>query len=481
MKELLFSCKSEKIALENVLAFNQIRKCDEVINKYNEEIVDLKEEICDLLDEQGIAENYVDLISNYKKELKELDTGKTRVLELDKKIKCNDEKINGFNVKIKELEAELESMKRIIFDSDDAKVIVDTQSKIELTNKRLSDLYELVETLNNDNTTLLIEKEFIRNRSFESDFNTPEVLKVEISNELQRITLEFERVIHELDLAVREDIEFCMKKISNREKEIAKYEDRKSNIISEYPDALDLDFNEEIDKLDNLFDELDSCFDDLCDGDCCDCHGCDHEEESCCDDDCSCNECNCDNECHCDEYCECGEECNCTPEDNCGCIKEDEEENEVNIETDMVEVESIEKPDIELKEVNEAAELMEEETEIEEIEEPSVFNDEEEVEEPVKYDDTEEVEVDNSNSFSTIGSVPYIFSEGESLESIAEKVYPSKDCWEAIYNYNKEEIDSYLTANGISSDEESIRTLASDKYLFAGIQLNIPTDANYKG
>ena len=475
MKELLFSCKNEKIALENVLAFNQIRKCDEVINKYNEEILDLKEEISDLLDEQNITEDYVDLISNYKKELKELDTGKTRMLELDKKIKCNDEKINGFNVKIKELESDLESMKRIIFDSEDAKIIVDTQNKIEITNRRLSDLYELVENLNNDNTTLLIEKEFIRNRSFESEFNTPEVLKVEISNELQRVSLEFERVIHDLDLAVREDIEFCMKKISNREKEIAKYEDRKSNIVAEYPEALDLDFDEEIDKLNNLFDELDSCFSDVCAGDCCECSGCHHDLE-------------CD--------CECGDECDCTEEDNCGCIApveeeivlteeveeteseefEDVESEEIVIDNDMVEVDSIEKPDIEFKEVNETSELIVDESSVEENDD---IEENEEID--VKYDDSEEIIEEDSNNFSTIGSVPYIFSEGESLESIAEKVYPSKDCWEAIYHYNKEEIDSYLTANGISNDAESIKTLASDKYLFAGIQLNIPTDANYRG
>ena len=130
----------------------------------------------------------------------------------------------------------------------------------------------------------------------------------------------------------------------------------------------------------------------------------------------------------------------------------------------MIKVESIEKAEMELKEV---------------VEEEVVLENEEDDSNDV-YDDSEEI-VEESNSFSTIGSVPYIFSEGESLESIAEKVYPSKDCWKAIYNYNKEEIDSYLTANGISNDEESIKTLAADKYLFAGIQLNIPTDANYKG
>lgn len=475
MKELLFSCKSEKLALENVLAFNQIRKCDEGIDKYNEEIVELKEEIRDILKGEGITENYIDLISNYKKEIKELDTGKSRVMELDKKIKCNEEKIDGFNIKIKELESELEAMKRVIFDSDDAKVIVETQNKIELTNKRLSDLYDLVENLNNDNTTILIEKEFIKNKSFESDFNTPEVVKVEISNELERITIEFENVIKELDLAVREDIEFCMKKINNREKEIAKFEDRKYNIIAEYPDAEDLDFDSEIDKLDNLFEELDSCFGDFCSGDCSGCAGCDHDEL----------ECGCDI-----DACSCGEECECTLENNCGCscaIEKDIEEDidneedlidakDVDITTDMVHVESIEKPEIELKEVEEASELTSDEKDvvIEESAEDDEYTN-------VEFDDSEDIEIDDSNSFSTIGSVPYIFSEGESLESIAEKVYPSKDCWKAIYNYNKEEIDSYLTANGISSDEDSIKTLAADKYLFAGIQLNIPTDANYKG
>ena len=471
MKELLFSCKSEKLALENVLAYNQIRKCDEGIYKYEDEIVELKEEIHNILDEQGIKENYIDLIASYKNELKELDNGKTRTLELDRKIKLNDEKINGFNAKIKELEAELESMKRIIFDSDDAKVIVETQNKIEITNKRLSDLYELVENLNNDNTTLLIEKEFIKNRSFESDFNTPEVIKVEISNELQKVTMEFERVIQDLDLAVREDIEFCMKKINNREKEIAKFEDRKANIVSEYPDALDLDFDAEIDKLDNLFEELDSCFDDLCEGDCSLCHAC--NDDTC---DCGCG----------DEHCDCEDECDCTEDDNCGCSCRSEVEIEdsndgdeeytdvkdVTIETDMVQVESIEKPNLELREVSESSEVIEKTEEVEK---------EDDNEEDIKIDNSDETEIEESNSFSTIGSVPYIFSEGESLESIAEKVYPSKDNWKAIYNYNKEEIDSYLTANGISSDEESIKTLAGDKYLFAGIQLNIPTDANYKG
>ena len=450
MKELLFSCESERIALENVLAFNQIRKCDEGINRYNEEIEDLKNEVRDILSNEGIKESYIDLIANYKNELKNLDTSKFREKELDSKIKCNDEKINGFNLKIKELESELESLKRIIFDSDDAKVIVETQNKIETNNRRLSDLYDLVENLNNDNTSLLIEKEFNKNKNFESDFNAPEIVKVEISNELQKVSNEFDEVIKSLELSVREDIEFCMKKISNREKEIAKFEDRRSNIISEYPEAVEMDFCDELDKLDALFEELDSCFEiDSCDCGECNCDCCSLSDE-----------CNCGDDCDCDESCECG--CQDVDDETSEEITNDEDSEDENVEitTDMVQVESIEKPNIELKEVAEASNLVEEDDEIEEA---------------------EEVEVDESNSFSTIGSVPYIFSEGESLESIAEKVYPSKDCWEAIYNYNKEEIDSYLTANGISNDPESIKTLAGDKYLFAGIQLNIPTDANYKG
>ena len=45
MKELLFNNIIEKEALENILALNQIKKCDEGINKYNEEGILISSEL----------------------------------------------------------------------------------------------------------------------------------------------------------------------------------------------------------------------------------------------------------------------------------------------------------------------------------------------------------------------------------------------------------------------------------------------------
>ena len=157
MSELLFSCTCEKKALENVLAYNQIRKCDEGINKYKKEIEELRNEISKILKGQNISDNYMDTISKYKAQLKDMETSGVRKEELDKKIKVNDDKIDGFNAKIKELEDELESLKRVLFDSDDARVIFDTQKEIEVVSKRLEDLYTLVENISNDSTNAAIE------------------------------------------------------------------------------------------------------------------------------------------------------------------------------------------------------------------------------------------------------------------------------------------------------------------------------------
>lgn len=453
MNELLFSCQSDRLSLENILAYNQIKKCDKGIEKYCEEISLLKKEISDILASQGIKENYVEIISKYKEQLKNIESNESRSKELDYQIKINDEKINNFNLKIKELEAELEELKRNVFEANDAKEIVDSQNEIESVSKKLVDLYDLVENVSNDNTANLIELEFIKNKG-DSSIETNDLEKVELSNELHRISVEFDDVVRELELSVRENIEFCMKKINNREKEIVKYEDRKSNIVAEYPKSLNLDYQSEFAKLSNLFDELglqnssvvekSTSFD----------SSLEKTEEI-------------KTEEKLVEPEQIKEETNIfdIPEEEEE-VKEEKVEDEIeeeptHIENDMIKVESIEKPDIELKEVEEASQDVQQE-------------------EPLEEDDSDDVSVDNS-SFSTIGSVPYIFSEGESLESIAEKVYPSKDCWEAIYNYNKEEINSYLTANGMSCDDETIKALASDKYLFAGIQLNIPTDCNYRG
>lgn len=423
MNELLFSSKEERCALENVLAFNQIKKCDAGIEKYKNEIADLEGKICSILKSENIDDNYIEAMKKYKGELKGLEQNDSRKNVLSAEIKENEEKIEEFNKKIKEMEEELESLKRLVFDSNNAKEIVEAQNSIEVTTKKLEDLYTLVENLNNDNTTATIEIEFIKQANREGSVDAEDIHRVEISNALHQTTLKLEEVIKDLDLAVREDIEFCLKKIANREKEIAKFEEHKSEIIKAYPGVVELDYAKEIAKLNDLFAELNVSVDDI-----------EIEEDS--------------------------EDLEQESEEPEEVVEEDntEETDDVDIETDMVKVESIEKPDLEFREVEEATKVKEK-----------------------QEDKEEEIVVDNSNSFSTIGSVPYIFSEGESLESIAEKVYPSKDCWEAIYNYNKEEIDNYLTANGMSNDAETIKTLASDKYLFAGIQLNIPTDANYRG
>ena len=131
--------------------------------------------------------------------------------------------------------------------------------------------------------------------------------------------------------------------------------------------------------------------------------------------------------------------------------------------------------------------LEDEETEIPK-EEPVKVEEEPKIEEPVKTEEVkEETKVEETAPEATtekktedIESVSYVLSDGESLMNIAEKVYPSKDNWEAIYYFNKDAIDKYLVSNGISNDFDTIKELASDTSLFTGIKLEIPTDYNYK-
>ena len=49
MNELLFESVIEKEALENLLALNQIKKCDDEINRYTEEIKELNSEMTSIL------------------------------------------------------------------------------------------------------------------------------------------------------------------------------------------------------------------------------------------------------------------------------------------------------------------------------------------------------------------------------------------------------------------------------------------------
>ena len=59
-----------------------------------------------------------------------------------------------------------------------------------------------------------------------------------------------------MDLPVRENIEFCQKKISNRELEINKYITRKNEVIDAYPNALALDLGKAYEDIDSLLCEL---------------------------------------------------------------------------------------------------------------------------------------------------------------------------------------------------------------------------------
>ena len=54
MNELLFGEIKEKEALENLLALNQIKKCDKEIEKYTNEIKEQNEEMMNIL--EGILE-----------------------------------------------------------------------------------------------------------------------------------------------------------------------------------------------------------------------------------------------------------------------------------------------------------------------------------------------------------------------------------------------------------------------------------------
>ena len=54
MNELLFGNIIEKESLENILAYNQIKKCDNEINKYTEEIEEQREEMKHILQNENL-------------------------------------------------------------------------------------------------------------------------------------------------------------------------------------------------------------------------------------------------------------------------------------------------------------------------------------------------------------------------------------------------------------------------------------------
>lgn len=450
MKELLFNSITEKEALENILALNQIKKCDAEIEKYTEEIKEQNEKMINILKDENIDESYVEKIHKYKNLLVNIDGDNGRISELTGIIEENENRINDFQERIEEIENRLEELKKEIFETDDPSKVIECQNEIENQNVRLNDLNDILNNLISDNTPLLIEKEYLIAKNNDFDFNVPNYNKNEISEDLEKITEEFNKAIEKLALPVRENIEFCQKKIKNREIEIEKFNEIKNNVIEAYPNSIGLDLTKAYDDLKDLLSELDL-----------------------------------------------NRECVCVSTKNIF----DEEEMEVSKDLEETEVKEdvIEETEEDIKE--EMVFLEDDETEetrvepvIEETVEEPIVETEETVTESEEVKETEEVRVEEpaeeekeeiieepvSNDTEEIGSVSYVLSDGESLVNIAEKVYPSPDNWDAIYYFNKETIDKYLVSNGISNDFETIKELSKDTSLFTGIKLEIPTDYNYK-
>lgn len=432
MNELLFGEIKEKEALENILALNQIKKCDKEIEKYTNEIKEQNEKMINILKDEDIDETYIEKIHKYKNLLNNMDGENGRINELTDLISSNEERINDFQNKISEIENKIEELKKEIFETNDPSRVIECQNEIENNNVRLNDLNDILNHLISDNTPLLIEKEYLTAKNGDLDFNVPNYNKNEITSDLEKITKEFNEAIEKLDLPVRENIEFCQKKINNREIEIDKYNNRKNEVINAYPNSVKLDVEKAYEDIKDLLEELKLS----------------HNVEK-------------------------------INENNIF----DQEERE-------------EEPKLEEKEITteEPTDLKDEMTLLEETEEPTdtreviVENNEENIEVPVDNKTEESIEnnketeepKEESKNEEEIESVSYVLSDGESLMNIAEKVYPSKDNWEAIYYFNKETIDKYLVSNGISSDFDTIKELASDTSLFTGIKLEIPTDYNYK-
>lgn len=434
MNELLFESIQEKEALENILALNQIKKCDNEIDRYTNEIKELNAEMTNILKEEDINEDYVEKIHKYKRVLSSLEGENGRIAELDSKIAENENRIQEFQSKSKEIEEKLEVLKKEIFETNNPEKVIDCQNEIETNNVRLNDINEIISKLISDNTPLLIEKEYLTAKNSGVDFNVPSFNKKEIQNDLERISKVFNEQIEKLALPVRENIEFCQKKIKNREIEIEKFNARKNQVIENFPNSIKLDIEGAYTDIKNLLEELDLV------------HGSIE-----------------------------------LPEENIF--------DEKDIDTEDIKEESIEESipkrvenvseDIkdELGFLSEEEPIIEEKTKEEPvIKEETEDSNAEIKEEPIIEEKTEE----EKESSEEIGSVSYVLSDGESLMNIAEKVYPSKDNWEAIYYFNKETIDKYLVSNGISNDIDTIKELANDTSVFTGIKLEIPTDYNYK-
>ena len=451
MIELLFENIKEKEALENLLALNQIKKCDKEIDKYSNEINKLNEEMESILKNENIDETYVDKIHKYKKLLSKMDGDAGRLSEIDKQIREIESKITGYENEIKEVEAKLDQLKDEIFITDEPSKVIECQNEIENYNVKLNDLNEILNSLISENTPLMIEKEYLIAKNNDYDLNIPNYNKEDISKDLDRLSRVFENAINKLDLPIRENIEFCQKKITNRELEIDKFTERKNNVMNAYPNAISLNIDSALADLKDLLLDLNL-------------NGSKNVKKE--------------------------EVKEIKPKEKKEKVEKDIKE-EISLFEEDNEIKPLEEKQEEIKEPVEEPkkdiDISKEEIEIKEGPKEEIKETNEDTKEVAKEEKTQEVET-NKNDVETkeedkdeeIGSVSYVLSEGESLANIAEKVYPSKDNWEAIYYFNKDSIDKYLVSNGISNDFDTIKTLAEDTSLFTGIKLEIPTDYNYK-
>ena len=436
MIELLFENIKEKEALENLLALNQIKKCDKEIDKYSNEINKLNEEMESILKNENIDETYVDKIHKYKKLLSKMDGDAGRLSEIDKQIREIESKITGYENEIKDVEAKLDQLKDEIFITDEPSKVIECQNEIENYNVKLNDLNEILNSLISENTPLMIEKEYLIAKNNDYDLNIPNYNKEDISKDLDRLSRDFENAINKLDLPIRENIEFCQKKITNRELEIDKFTERKNNVMNAYPNAISLNVDSALVDLKDLLSDLNL-------------NGPKDKK---------------------DEVKE------IKPKEKKEKVEKDIEE-EISLFEEGNEIKTLE--DIKEEKIEEPVEEPKKDIEIPKEEPKEDIKEEKPTEVEIKNENTD-VETNNENKDEEIGSVSYVLSEGESLANIAEKVYPSKDNWEAIYYFNKDSIDKYLVSNGISNDFDTIKTLAEDTSLFTGIKLEIPTDYNYK-
>ncbi len=435
MVELLFENIIQKEALENLLALNQIKKCDKEIEKYTEEINELNKEMSNILKDENIDESYIEKMSKYKSLINKKESDTLRMKDIDDVISESEARISEYESKIKNIEERLNTLKEEIFKTDDPAKVIDCQNEIENCNVRLNDLNEILNQLINNNTPLLIEKEYLIAKNNDYDLNIPNHDIDEMSSDLEKINNEFNKALEELDLPVRENIEFCQKKISNREKEIEKYTSKKNEVLSAYPKALSLDLSNTYSQLDKLLGELNLHYDKVP-----------------------------------EEYTK-----NVFEEETQNEVKK--EEPEVSLFNDDEVVEPVITEDSEEKTLQEEGNLEVDETKDDESFETE--NNDDTSSEETKVEEPEEEKTENSVE-DEVASVSYVLSDGESLINIAEKVYPSKDNWEAIYYFNKDAINKYLISNGINTDFDTVKSLAEDTNIFAGIKLEIPTDYNYK-